>query len=98
MNVINNMTAQTDQIAENSPSGSKYVTTSDTSSSDAAIVISAGSTLSTIGSFLYTYPREMITAIGEFFEIDPRVMAVGTAILVFFVALILVSAILKNRI
>jgi hypothetical protein len=85
---------------DNSPGGSNNdsVLSIDQVTADGSSISTGLGFLSTIGQFLYTIPKKMYFAIGNFFQVNPLFITVAFLITGLVVAITIISSILRNRI
>lgn len=98
ISTLMNMTSDINQIGKSAPGGSESAAASDETESEGGFISAGYKLISNIGNWLFSYPLIIIKSSLAFFGLPSSFAAVATAALIIFVAIVLASSILKNRI
>ena len=99
LNVITSTKNNISEMADKSAGGiDSNLPLGDSTTQEGGLAQAGLSTVAAAGRFLFSVPRLLIQAVGEFLHIRQEFLTVATAILVLIVSIILVSSVLRNRI
>jgi len=98
ISTLTEMTSEINEIGKYSPGGDEAAASSDESTSEGGFIKAGYRLISKIGNWIFKYPITIIRSSLSFFGLPQQFANVATASLVIFVAIVLASSILKNRI
>ena len=99
LSILSDTESTVGEIADVSPGGIDSTSQTDESSDiEGSLQKSGLGVVTKVGIFLFSVPRVVFTAMGQFFGIDDIFIVAGITVFVLIVSIILVSSILRNRI